>query len=376
MRPTRVVIDLSAIRHNLSQIRLLTGGRIMMAIKADAYGHGAKAVGRFVQDKALSDMFGVSCIEEGIQLREAGIEIPILIFGLTNDSRQDIDALFSNNLTPTVVNTHNVDALASGARRWDRPMDVHVKTDTGMGRLGLYPEKTIEVIEHISSTEGLGIAGLYTHLPVSDIADREFTSGQIRVFNELADTAKKKGISVGMRHLANSGGVLSFPESYMDMVRPGILCYGLYPYDGLSRTIDVRPAMTLSTAIMFIKRVKKETGLSYGLTYKPQKDTNIAIIPIGYADGYLRALSNKAQVLIQGRKYPVVGRICMDQTLIDLGDDLYPIGEEVIMFGEHTITAETIASWAGTIPYEITCNMSRRVPRMYSENHPSTLQKG
>lgn len=366
MRPTRVEIDLSSIKHNIELIRARTKGRIMMAIKADAYGHGAETVGRFVQDMDLVDMLGVSCIEEGIQLRNAGVMLPILDFGLITTSPEDIDAVFSHNITPTLVDMSQVEAIVQGARKWSRSIAVHVKTDTGMGRLGLPPDKTVVVIENISGLREISIAGLYTHFPVSDMPASEFTESQIRQFIELSNRLASMNINVGLRHCANSGAIINHRESFMDMVRPGILCYGLYPGSDMPRELDLRPAMTLKTAIMFIKRVKRGTGLSYGLTYRPERDTNIATIPIGYADGYPRALSNTARVLIAGKQYPVVGRICMDQTLVDLGDDNYPVGQEVVMFGPDIITASTIASWCGTIPYEVTCDMSRRVPRMYS----------
>lgn len=370
MRPTRVEIDLSAIKHNIELIRSRTKGRVMMAIKADAYGHGAETVGRFVQEKALVDMLGVSCIEEGLQLRRAGVVLPILNFGLITPSQDDVDSLFSYDLTPTLVDMSLVEALVQGARRWNRSIAVHIKTDTGMGRLGLPPEKTITVIEHLASLREITISGLYTHFPVSDVPGSEFTASQIRQFIDLSNRLATMKIDVGLRHCANSGAIVNHRESFMDMVRPGILCYGLYPSEDMPKELDVRPAMTLKTGIMFVKRVKRGTGLSYGLTYRPERDTTIATIPIGYADGYPRALSNTAKVLIASKTYPVVGRICMDQTLIDLGDDTYPVGQEVIMFGPDTITAATVASWCGTIAYEVTCDMSRRVPRMYSEHSP------
>lgn len=368
MRPTRVEIDLSAIKHNLSIIREHTKGRVMMAIKADAYGHGAETVGRFVQERSLVDMLGVSCMEEGLQLRKAGVSLPILIFGLIAGSPDEVDAVFTQNLIPTVVDMAPVEALVHGSRRFNRPIAVHVKTDTGMGRLGLPPEKTLGVIETLASLREIRISGIYTHFPVSDEPDSTFTKAQIRRFIEFSNRIASMNIAVGLRHMANSGAVINYPESFMDMVRPGILCYGLYPSQDMPRKLDVRPAMTLKTAIMFVKRVRKGTGLSYGLTYRPERDTTIATIPIGYADGYPRSLSNTARVIIAGRHYPVVGRICMDQTLIDLGDDAYPVGQEVILFGPDSITAATVASWGATIPYEVTCEMSRRVPRMYSGN--------
>ncbi|MCE5276390.1 MAG: alanine racemase [Syntrophaceae bacterium] len=370
MRPTRVEIDLSAIKHNLEQIRARTKNRLMMAIKADAYGHGAETVGRFVQEKSLADQLGVSCIEEALQLRKAGIHLPILIFGLISASPDDIDAVFSHDVMPTVVDMALVEALIKGARRWNRRISVHVKTDTGMGRLGLPPEKTLEVIRHIAELPEIAIAGLYTHFPVSDEQGNSFTTGQVRQFIELSNKLASVKIDAGLRHCASSGAIINHPESFLDMVRPGILCYGLYPAENMEKVVDVIPAMALKTGIMFVKRVRKGTGLSYGLTYRPDHDTNIATIPVGYADGYSRSLSNVARVLIDNKPYPVVGRICMDQALVDLGDDAYPVGHEVTLFGKETITAATVASWSRTIPYEVTCDMSRRVPRMYSEINP------
>ncbi len=366
MRPTRVEIDLCAIKKNIEAIRALTKRKIMMAIKADAYGHGAKVVGRFVQERNLVEMLGVSCIEEGVHLREAGVTLPILIFGLICGIREDVDAVFSYNLSPSLADNSLTAALIDGARRWSRPIGVHLKTDTGMGRLGLAPEETFRLSQEISKIPEIKLLGVYTHFPVSDVSDHPFTSAQIQAFSGLIGQMKAAGLSPGLSHCANSGAILNHADSFMDMVRPGILCYGLYPTEKHPDSLRVTPAMTLKTAIMFVKRVKKDTGLSYGLTYRAPQDAYIATLPIGYADGFPRILSNRARVTIEGKTYPVVGRICMDQCLVDLGNDLYPVGQEVTIFGRDGITAETVASWGGTIPYEITCDMSRRVPRTYS----------
>lgn len=367
MRPTRVVIDLCAIRDNLTAIRERTKTAVMMAIKADAYGHGAEVVGRFVQEHRLADMLGVSCIEEGIHLREAGVSLPVLVFGLLSDSRQDCDAVFSYRLTPTLADGAPVEGLLAMARKWNRPIGVHLKVDTGMGRLGLPPAESLRLAREISGMPEIRVSGVYTHCPVSDVPGHPFTPDQLETFFSFLKDLESRGMAPGIRHCANSGAVLNHPESYLDMVRPGILCYGLYPSRDHARSLEVVPAMTLKTAIVFAKRVKKGTGLSYGLTYRTPKDTWIATLPIGYADGFPRSLSNVAQVSVRGRLYPVVGRICMDQCLVDLGDDVYPVGEEVVIFGRGPVTAEDLASWNNTIPYEITCNMSRRVPRTYSD---------
>ncbi|MFY9397802.1 MAG: alanine racemase [Desulfomonilia bacterium] len=366
MRPTRVVIDLCAIRDNLTAIRERTKTGVMMAIKADAYGHGAEVVGRFVQEHRLADMLGVSCIEEGIHLREAGVSLPVLVFGLLSCTRQDCDAVFSYRLTPTLVDRAPVEGLVAGARKWNRPIGVHLKVDTGMGRLGLPPDESLKLAAEIAGIPEIRISGVYTHCPVSDVPGHPFTPCQLETFFAFLKDLESRGINPGIRHCANSGAILNHPESYLDMVRPGILCYGLYPSHDLPRTLEVVPAMTLKTAIAFVKRVKNGMGLSYGLTYHTPKDAWIATLPIGYADGFPRSLSNIAKVSIRRRLYPVVGRICMDQCLVDLGDDLYPVGEEVEIFGRDPVTAENLASWNNTIPYEITCNMSRRVPRTYS----------
>ncbi|HPC47363.1 MAG TPA: alanine racemase, partial [Deltaproteobacteria bacterium] len=295
-----------------------------------------------------------------------GVRLPVLVFGLLTGSPDEVDAVLSQDLLPTLVDMAPVEALVQGARRFNRSVRVHVKTDTGMGRLGLPPEKTLVVMERIAAVREITIAGTYSHFPLSDEPGNTFTEEQIGRFIEFSNHLASMNIPGGLRHLANSGAIINHPASHLDMVRPGILCYGLYPSENTPRKLDVRPAMTLKTAIMFVKRVKKGTGLSYGLTYRAPRDTTVATLPIGYADGYPRSLSNRAHVLIDGRRYPVVGRVCMDQTLVDLGDDTYPVGQEVVLFGPEAVTADTVASWCGTIPYEITCEMSRRVPRMYS----------
>jgi alanine racemase len=373
MRPTRVEIDLSAIRHNLRQIRRLTGVSLMMAIKADAYGHGARDLGRLAEKERLADMFGVTSIEEGIDLRDAGITLPVLIFTPVDKTKEDIDALFEYSLTPTITDNYHFEAMVSGARRWGRPMNVHLKTDTGMGRLGLPPEEALDVLNSLSGVNEIKVSGIYTHFPVSDSPDKEFTKEQIFIFQQIIDKARFLGKDIEYMHCANSGAILDHADSYMNMVRPGILCYGIYPTPTCTRKLDLVPAMTMKSGIIFVKRVKKGTGLSYGLTYKTCRDTYIATIPVGYADGYMRSLSNKTNVIIEGKKYPVVGRICMDQCLVELGDDIFPVGQEVIMFGKETITAEDVASWAGTIPYELLCNMSRRVPRTFIMEEPCDI---
>ena len=364
MRHTHVVVDLGAIRHNLEVIRAHTGGKIMMAIKADAYGHGAAVVGRFVQDKALVDMLGVTSIEEGLDLREAGVRLPILIFSLIDRSREDIDAVFRYDLMPTVVDDFLTQALTEGARRWQRPVAVHVKTDTGMGRLGLAPHETLAVLHALCGNDAITIAGLYTHFPVADTGESTFTASQIQRFTELASRAAREGIACGLRHCANSGAILSSPAAFMER-------YGVWrgPYEEgtlffyLDEYAKESPKDLLSVPG---KPMAAFICPGHPLLDATPRDTTLATLPIGYADGYTRILSNRSKILIRGKTYPVVGRICMDQCLIDLGDDTYAVGEEVELFGSGPVTAADVAAWGETIPYEVTCNMSRRVPRTYS----------
>lgn len=365
MRPTRVEIDLGAVSHNLKQIRRLTGTGIMMAIKADAYGHGAREIGRLAEREHLVDMFGVSSIEEGIDLRDAGVTLPVLIFTLVDKTKEDIDALFEYRLTPTITDNYHFEAMVEGARRWGRPIDVHLKTDTGMGRLGLPPEEALDVLNSLSGINEIKVSGIYTHFPIADSLDKEFTKEQIFIFQQIIDKARFLGRDIKYMHCANSGAIADHADSYMNMVRPGLLCYGLYPSPESTRKLNVIPAMTMKSSIIFIKRVRKGTGLSYGLTYKTGRDTYIGTVPVGYADGYMRSLSNNTFCVIEGKKYPVVGMISMDQCLVELGDDVYPTGHEVMMFGREIITAEDLAQWAGTVPYEVICNTSRRIPRIY-----------
>jgi alanine racemase len=365
MRSTRVEIDLGAVSHNLKQIRRLAGTGIMMAIKADAYGHGAREVGRLVERERLVDMLGVSSIEEGIDLRDAGVKLPVLIFTLVDKTKEDIDALFEYRLTPTITDNYHFEVMVDGARRWGRPIEVHLKTDTGMGRLGLPPEEALDVLNSLSGINEIKVSGIYTHFPVSDSLDTEFTKEQIFMFQQIIDKARFLGRDIKYMHCANSGAIVNHSDSYMNMVRPGILCYGLYPSPECTRKLNVIPAMTMKSSIVFIKRVRKGTGLSYGLTYKTGRDTYIGTVPVGYADGYMRSLSNKTFCVIDGKKYPLVGMICMDQCLVELGDDVYPPGQEVIMFGREIVTAEDLAQWSGTIPYEVICNTGRRMPRIY-----------
>jgi alanine racemase len=359
-------IDLNAIKHNITLIKKkLPNKKVLFAVKANGYGHGAVAVSKAVEDEQIIDMLGVATPAEGIELRLAGIQLPILILGLILPEEEVIASLIEYNLSQTVADAAVIDAIARIAQQMNAAIPLHLKIDTGMGRIGCEPAEAVELAEHITSQTSLVLEGVFTHLPVSDIPESDFTRQQIDQFKRIIRSIEESGIPVPSIHIANSAAILNDDEPAGNMVRAGIMAYGYLPSPTCRRSMPIIPAMTLKSRIVFLKRVRKGTPLSYGHTYTTERDTTIATIPVGYGDGYNRLLSNKGKVLISGKEYPVVGRVCMDQMLVNLGDDHHHLGEEVILFGKETITAETIAEWTETIPYEITCSISRRIPRVY-----------
>lgn len=367
LQNARVEIDLSAIRHNLLHIRSIAGDHtsLLLPIKADAYGHGAVPVARYVERRGLADMFGVSSPAEGAELRDAGIRLPILVLGLILPDAESLEAILRYSLTQTVADESLAAALANEAVRRGMQAAVHLKIDTGMGRIGCTPERAPEIAGTIAGMTGARLEGVFTHFPVSDEPASPFTSRQIALFKSAVTRIREKGIDTGLVHAANSAAIFNFHDSFFSMIRPGIAAYGYSPAHGCPGGMEIIPSMTLKSRVMFVKRVAAGTPLSYGLTHTTARDTTIATVPVGYGDGYSRALSNRGKVIIRGKTYPLVGRVCMDQILVDMGDDFCKAGEEVVLFGRDTITAETIADMVGTIPYEVTCGISKRVPRVY-----------
>jgi alanine racemase len=367
LRRTYVEIDLAAIKHNLQQIRRAIGGtvKILLPVKADAYGHGLKEVSLFTQKEGLVDMLGVASASEGIELRLAGVDLPILVLGLTLPDEDIVDTILDYNLSQTVADLTLPELIAARAPARKNRGFVHLKVDTGMGRIGCSVNEAREIARGIARLKAVTLEGIFSHFPAADNGDPGFTRGQIAQFRAIISDLKSDGIEIPLKHLANSAGLVNFPDSHFDMVRPGIMSYGLHPAQGMVTGMDLVPAMTLKSNIVFIKKVPAGTPLSYGLTFVTRRESRIATVPLGYGDGYSRFLSNRAAVLINGKAYPVVGRVSMDQILIDLGDDDYPPGQEVVLFGRETITAETLAQWIGTIPYEVTCGISKRVQRTY-----------
>ncbi|MDZ7337187.1 MAG: alanine racemase [candidate division KSB1 bacterium] len=366
MRPTWAEIDLGAIAHNIAQIRKkVSPARVMAVVKANAYGHGAAQVATAALASG-ADYLAVALVEEGAELRAQGVKAPILVFGGTVPEQAPLFA--EHHLIATVYTREAVEALAKEARRANRPMPVHLKVDTGMGRVGVDWKEAVDFLRWLASVDGIRAEGIYTHFATSDEKDKAFAELQLARFNQVLVGAQQLGFKL-LRHAANSGAILDLPASYFDMVRPGVMMYGYYPSPEVSRSVPLRPAMTLKTRVLFVKKIERGTSISYGRQFIATESTTIATLPVGYADGYNRLLSNQAEVLIRGKRYPVVGRVCMDQIMVDLGphSEVQP-GEEVVLLGrqdEEEISMYSICEMLRTIPYEVTCWVSARVPRVY-----------
>ncbi len=363
-RPTWAEVNLNNLAYDFNQIKKLLAPKtkIMVCVKADAYGHGLIPVSKKLVSCGV-DYLGVASIDEGIKLREAGISLPILILGLI--LKKDIQPIFKYRLTITVCDEELARALNNKAKLLGRPVNVHIKVDTGMGRIGVLHHDAAELVRKIHKLKFINIEGIFTHFAFADM-DRDFTLYQIDLFNRLIQKLNKEGIHIPLVHAANSMGVIGYKNSHFNMVRPGLVIYGLYPKKDLK--INLRPVLSLKTKVLFIKRLPKGYGISYGHDYITKKTTTIATLPIGYGDGYPRNLSNCAPVLIGGRRFKISGRICMDQIMVDVGDFKVRVGDEAVLIGsqaKNKITAEELALLSDTISYEIVCGLGSRVPRVY-----------
>lgn len=367
MRPTRAEIDLGAIAFNLQGIRKqVSPAGIMAVVKADAYGHGAVQVSRLALEQG-ADYLAVALVEEAVALRKAGIEAPLLVFG--GFSAEDAAVFADYELDATLLDQRAASLLSRAGQRKNRRIRVHVKVDTGMGRLGVAWEQAAAFYASVQDLEGLTATGLYTHFATSDALDKSYASLQLARYKKVVDELSARGISVPIKHTANSGAILDMPESWFDMVRPGIMMYGHYPSPETTESIEIHPAMSFKTAVTQVKRVERGQSVSYGRTFVAERAKTIVTLPVGYADGYNRLLSNRGAVLIRGRRFPVAGRVCMDLIMADAGEAAdIQAGDEVVLFGrqgEEEIRVAEICDLLGTIPYEVTCWVSRRVPRVY-----------
>ncbi len=366
---SRATVDLSAIVHNLGLVRERSGDRaVMFAVKADAYGHGAVAVSREMEATGAADWLAVATVAEGQELVEAGICLPIL--KLSAADPQDVDAAVAAGIRLTVLDGRTVRQAEEASARAGRRTRVHIGVDTGMGRIGLPPERLDEVAAAVDASPHLDLEGVFTHLPISDVPEgRDFTVSQIARFRGAVAAVERRRGPIPQVHVANSGAILGHDLTGTTMVRAGIVGYGYDPDPGgpYSRGLGLRPALSWTSRISFLKTVEAGTTIGYGRTWTAPRRTVIATVPVGYADGYPRLLSNRGRVLVGGEARPVAGRVCMDQIMIDLGpSSAAAVGDKVVLIGgqgQAVITADDLAGLTGTISYEITCGISRRVDR-------------
>ncbi len=364
-------ISLDNIAHNTREIRRITSKKaeIMGVVKADAYGHGVLGVVKTLLENG-TDRLAVSLLDEAIQLRKLGIECPVLVLGYTEPQRAE--EIINNNVAQTVFSHDLAEALSAAAVRLKKRAVIHIKVDTGMTRVGFMPGySAVKNIARIGKLPGLVIEGLYTHFASADEKDGTYTSMQLEKFMSIWSELGRIGILIPVKHAANSAALIRYPQTHMDMVRPGIIQYGLHPSSehGLYENIGLKPAMTLKANVVLVKDAEKDTPVSYGRLFKTERISKIATIPIGYADGYTRLLTGKGRVLVKGCFAPVVGNICMDQCMIDVTDiDNVTTGDEVVLIGsqgDKSIAADELAAMIGTISYEIVSLVGKRIPRFY-----------
>ncbi|HEY7564398.1 MAG TPA: alanine racemase [Acidimicrobiia bacterium] len=355
MRPSRVEIDLQAIRHNTSQLStLIAPARLCAVVKADGYGHGDVPVAEAAL-AAGATWLAVALVEEGVRLREAGIEAPVLL--LSEPSVEDRESLLQWKLTPTAYTEQFIDSMAGTG------LPVHVKIDTGMHRVGAPPESLLDLLDQAYRRQ-LVVEGIWTHFAHSE-GDLEFTRHQIEKYDAAVPDTHP-----AIRHLANTAAAVLIPESRRDLVRAGIGLYGIHPGETTTRLIDLRPAMRIVSRVAYVQRLPAGSRPSYGRRRELPVESNVATVPIGYADGLPRSLSERGQVLVRGRRYPLAGTITMDQIVVDIGNDPVEVGDEVVLLGQQgseAITADEWATLAGTIAYEIVCQIGPRLPRRYVE---------
>lgn len=357
-------VDLSAIKHNLRSIRqrVARSVKLCAVVKANAYGHGAAAVSRCALEEG-ADMLAVATVDEGLELRAEGFTVPILILGLIPSSA--IEAALIEDITMTVADLESAQKISDAAVRRNRIAKVHLKLETGMGRIGASIEDAATLAESIARLPNVDLEGVFSHFAAADSADKTFTRQQIELFSKAIGAIEARGISIAIKHIAESAAILEIPEAHFDMVRSGIITYGLYPSDEVEHTIELRSAMTLKARIAFLKKIPRGTSIGYGREFVAERDSVIATLPLGYADGYIRAYKG-FYVEIGGRRAPIAGRVCMDQVMIDVTElDGVKVGDEVILFGSPTLTIDDAARHLNTINYEITCLVAPRIPRKY-----------
>lgn len=370
VRPTVVEVNLDRMTANYAAIqKQVAPARVMPILKANAYGHGMVEVARKMVALG-ADYFGVAVLEEAILLREQGIQTPVLVLGGILGNQ--VPLFLKYDLTLTASSIEKLEQVEHAAEAMGVKAKVHLKIDTGMERIGVHYYNAESLLEASLKCRHVQIEGIFSHFANADTADLTHASLQLERFNEVLSFYERRSLPAPLRHMANSAAILQLPDSYFDLVRPGILLYGVYPSPECSRSVQVRPALAWKSHVVYFKVVLPGHPVGYGSTWQSDHMVRMVTIPVGYGDGYFRSMSNKAQVIIRGKKYPVVGRIAMDQITANIEWDSAYNDDPVILIGgdgEQTITCEDLADWAGTIPYEILTNINTRVPRLYFDSH-------
>ena len=366
IRPTYVAVDLARLKQNFQSIqRAAAPAKVMAVLKANAYGHGLVEVARHVEHWG-ADYLGVAVLEEGLLLREIGIRTPILVMGGILGNQ--VPHFLTHDLTLTASSIEKLQQIDQAAHALGKTARVHLKIDTGMERIGVHYYSAEGLLEASLRCHHVQVEGIFSHFANSDSADLSSARLQLERFQEVLAFYERRSLPMPLRHIANSGALLQLPESILDMVRPGILFYGVYPSPEVQPTIAVQPALSWKSHVVYFKVVPPNTPVSYGWTWQSDHMVRVVTVPVGYGDGYFRSMSNKAQVLLNGRTYPQIGRICMDQIMVNIEWDSAYNGDEVVLIGasgDQSIRVEDLAEWAGTVPYEILTNINTRVPRVY-----------
>ena len=362
-------VNLDAIAQNVKNIKKLIGKKkeLMAVVKGNAYGHDILEISSVVLENGATRL-AVARLEEAIFLRKAGITVPILVLGLT--LKPQAESLVSYDITPTVCEFEMIEKLSESAVQMNKMTKIHLKVDTGMGRIGIFPDDVLRFIKRIKALKKVEIEGIFTHFSVADEKDKFYTEEQFKKFIEILTILEKEGIKIPIKHVGNSATLLDLPHMWLDMVRPGLAIYGLYPSKEVKKTINLIPAQQFKTKIVFIKELPRGESISYGRTYITKRRMRVASLPVGYADGYNRLLSNQGEVLVRGQRVPIIGRVCMDQCMIDVTNlTQVEIGDEVVLWGrqgEGMITVEEIAQKIRTINYEIVhLPDKKRVPKLF-----------
>jgi alanine racemase len=367
---TAAFIELEKLRSNINNIREAVDGKtkLMAVVKADGYGHGAVETAKTLINNGV-DYLGVATLEEGAELRENDIAAPILILG--SIARNEMQTALFYDFEMTVFDLKTAEMLSKTCAKTNNRAKIHIKIDTGMGRIGFLPtEQSVEAIALIAAMPEIEIIGIYTHLAESDGADKTFARTQMENFTAFIKKLSERGIDPAIKHISNSGAIIDLPSFHMDMVRAGIILYGLSPSEDVNfKPLELLPALSWKSWLSHVKTIEKGQSLGYGRTFVTERKTVVGTVPVGYADGYARSLSNCGRVLVKGKSAPIIGRVCMDQFMVDLtGIDFPEPGDEVILIGsqgENEITADEMAVMRGTISYEVVCNISKRVKRIY-----------